>query len=99
MIEKEFTPKRTVCRVTFKVPADWAKREVAVVGDFNEWDPGANKMEQKDGFWETLIRLKPNREYKFRYLLDGQRWANDDSADGFVENPYGSDNSVLEIGE
>jgi 1,4-alpha-glucan branching enzyme len=57
MIEKKFTPKRTICKVTFRVPEEWAEREVAVVGDFNEWDTEANKLEQKNGSWETTLRL------------------------------------------
>jgi len=99
MIEKEFTPKRTVCRVTFRVPEDWASDEVSVVGDFNDWDPDTNRMEVNNGYWETLLRLKPNRDYKFRYLLDGERWENDDEADDYVSNPFGTDDSVLKIGK
>jgi len=99
MLQKKFTPKRTVCRVTFKVPRDWAEQEVSVVGDFNDWDPEANKMEKKDGQWETLLRLKPNREYKFKYLLDGEDWQNDNDADDYTSNPFGTKDSVLKIGE
>ncbi|MDG5766180.1 isoamylase early set domain-containing protein [Balneolales bacterium ANBcel1] len=98
MIEKKFTPKRTICKVTFRVPEDWAGKEVSVVGDFNEWDTEANKLEAKNGSWETTLRLTPGTEYRFRYLLDGERWANDDSADGYASNPYGTEDSLLVIG-
>ena len=97
MIEKKFTPKRTICKVTFRVPEDWANREVSVVGDFNEWDTEANKLELQNGFWVTTLRLTPQAEYRFRYLLDGERWANDDSADGYASNPYGTEDSLLVI--
>lgn len=101
MIKKKFTPKRTVCKVTFRIPVEMAEREVSVVGDFNDWNTEANKLEQKDGAWETTLRLNvtPGSEYRFRYLLDGNRWANDDSADCYVSNPYGSDDSLLVIGK
>ena len=34
---------------------------------------------------------------RYRYLLDGSRWENDWSADEYVPNGYGSDDSVLVI--
>ncbi|MEX0680927.1 MAG: isoamylase early set domain-containing protein [Balneolales bacterium] len=98
MVKKIFTPKRTVCKVTFRVPENWAHKEVSVVGDFNEWDTEANKLDRKKGVWETTLRLTPERKYRFRYLLDGERWANDDSADGYASNPYGTEDSLLVIG-
>ena len=99
MIEKKFTPKRTICKVTFTVPADWAEKEIAVVGDFNEWDVKANKMARKNGGWETEIRFTPETETKFRYFIDGKRWANDDNADGYLPNAYGTEDSVLKVGK
>ncbi len=99
MIKKEFTPKRTICKVTFKVPADWAENEVAVVGDFNNWDPAADKLEKKNGVWEGIIRVKPETEAKFRYFIDSERWENDDEADSYVANEYGTEDSVLVVGK
>ncbi len=34
---------------------------------------------------------------RFRYLLDGERWENDWAADGYVPNPFGSEDSLLEV--
>lgn len=98
MIDKEFTPKRTICRVTFKVPLDWAEEKVSLVGDFNDWNPEANQMEKNDQYWQTLIRLKPDRKYKFKYLVDGEYWKNDEQADDYVVNPFGTRDSILIIG-
>lgn len=99
MISKEFTPKRTICKVRVQLPADKAEKEAAVVGDFNDWDPTANKLEKKNGGWETVLRLKPNKEYSFRYYLDGQRWENEEEADEYRANSYGTEDSVLVIGK
>ena len=99
MIEKVFTPKRTVCKVTFKVPQDWASDEVSLVGDFNNWDPEANKLEFKKDTWQTTVRLKPQTQTKFRYFIDGGKWANDDKADGYVPNEFGTEDYVLIIGK
>lgn len=97
MITKQFTPKKTVCKVVFQVPAEWATKEIALVGDFNEWDPKATMLELKNGSWETTLRLAPGSEHKFRYFIDGQRWENDDFADAYVANEFGTEDSVLRI--
>lgn len=97
MITKQFTPKRTVCKVTFQIPAEWAQNEVALVGDFNAWDPTANKLAKKNGAWETTIRLEPGAQAKFRYYIDNSAWANDDAADAYVANEFGTEDSVVTI--
>ena len=99
MIKKQFTPKRTICRVSFRIPEEWAEESVAIVGDFNEWDSTRNLMERRNGAWETLLRLIPGKEYRFRYFIDGNRWENDDAADDYLPNEYGSEDSLLLIGK
>ncbi len=98
MLQKTFTPKRTVCKVTFSIPREWAKEKVHVVGDFNEWDQTADKLEKNKDNWEVTLRLKPENKYRFRYLLDGVKWENDDAADDYVPNEFGTEDSVVEIG-
>lgn len=99
MIEKNYTPKRTVCKVTFRISGDWADEEVKLVGDFNSWNTEADKMKKKKDHWELTKRLKPKSEYHFRYLIDGDVWKNDDAADRYVSNDFGSENSVIITGE
>jgi hypothetical protein len=36
--------------------------------------------------------LELGRAFQFRYLRDGEVWLNDNQADAYVPNPYGSDN-------
>lgn len=99
MIKKEFTPKRTVCKVTLTVPGDWAEKEIAVAGDFNNWDTKAEMMEKNKNGWTTTLRLKPENEYTFKYFIDGERWVNDDAADKYVSNEFGTEDSVVVIGK
>jgi len=99
MISKEFTPKRTVCKVTLTLPEEWANKEVVVAGSFNDWDTSSDKLEKKNGKWTTTLRLKPENEYHFKYLIDGEKWENDDAADQYVPNEFGSEDSVIKIGE
>ncbi|MEX0778406.1 MAG: isoamylase early set domain-containing protein [Balneolales bacterium] len=98
MIKKIYTPKRTVCKVTFKLPKEIAVNKVALVGDFNDWNPNANELNKTNYAWQTTLRLKPGTETKFRYFIDDQSWANDDTADGTVKNEFGTEDSVLKLG-
>ncbi len=99
MLNKKFTPKRTVCKVTFSVPSEIVSEEVALVGDFNDWDTKSTKLTKKNGEFVTEVRLKPETEYKFKYLIDGTTWENDYEADAYVPNEYGSEDSVVIVGK
>ncbi len=99
MLSKEFTPKRTICKVTFSIPADWAENDVKLVGDFNDWDEESDSLVKKDDSWEITMRLKPESNYRFKYLIDGQAWKNDDAADSYEPNIFGTEDSVVEIGK
>lgn len=99
MLNKTYTPKRTVCKVTFSLPQEWASSEVKLVGDFNNWDTEADELEKKKGKWVITKRLKPENDYRFKYLIDGEVWKNDDSADTYTPNEFGTEDSVVEVGK
>jgi len=48
-----------------------------------------------EGVWRVAVELPSGREYSFRYLVDGVHWLNDPSADRYVPNPFGSENSMV----
>ncbi|GIV57625.1 MAG: glycoside hydrolase [Bacteroidetes bacterium] len=99
MINKKVSPKGTKVRVTFELPGDVATKEVAVVGDFNEWNPEEGKMTfvKSRNVWKKEVSLDAGKTYQFRYFIDGETWANDEEADGAVPNEYFSQNSVLSL--
>jgi 1,4-alpha-glucan branching enzyme len=99
MLNRAFTPKRTVCKVTFSIPAEWADKKVSLVGDFNDWDTKADQLEKKKDRWEITKRFKPENKYRFRYLIDGEIWENDDAADTYIPNEFGTEDSVVEVGK
>ena len=41
------------------------------------------------------LNLESDREYRFKYLIDGDKWENDWNADKYLTNEYGSDDSVV----
>ena len=49
------------------------------------------------GGFSVTIELDAGRVYRFRYLLDGQRWDNDWAADAYVRNDFGGDDSVVDL--
>ncbi len=71
--------------------------EVYLVGDFNNWENGKDKMRKfKSGLHKKSLRLKPGR-YEYRLVVDGAWWT-DPANDQRVANTYGEDNSVIVIG-
>ena len=98
-IKKEYSKDKTICKVTFTLPKDFAQQfdTIAVVGDFNNWDPKANQfVVTANGDHAVSIDLEGNREYQFRYLGNGEVWLNETEAEKTVSSPYGeSKNSVI----
>jgi 1,4-alpha-glucan branching enzyme len=99
MIKKEPTEKEGRVLVTFELPSStWAER-VNLVGEFNDWDTRATPMahNRADADWRATIEVEAGRRYRFRYLVDGKEWLNDWHADDYVENPHGSDDSLVDL--
>ncbi len=95
MLKKSYVGKQASCVVTFVVNFEGANK-VEVLGDWNGWLPEPMKRKKDGSFW-LAKRLKTGREYKFKYLVDGNRWENDPNADGYVPNPYGSTDSLVRV--
>lgn len=83
-------------KVTFALPADYPHMPQAVVGDFNQWDVTATPLKRRsNGTYSAPVTLEPGQRYAFRYLCDGDHWCNDEEADAYEPNEFGSENSVL----
>ncbi len=96
-IKKQYLKSKPICKVTFTVPADGAET-VAVVGDFNNWNPKGSALKKlKNGTFKGTFELPKENTYEFRYLIDGN-FENDAEADRFQWNDYaGTENAVLEV--
>lgn len=93
MLKKRFFKTKDECEVTFEVKADEAQ-EVFLVSEVNNWEPIAMKQVRRGPF-RTRVRMPKNGEFQFRYLVDNETWINDEAADAYWPNEYGSDNSVI----
>jgi 1,4-alpha-glucan branching enzyme len=85
-------------RVTFTVDPQVGARTAAVSGEWNDWSADADVMHRDaDGGFSATVELDAGRAYRFRYLLDGQRWDNDWAADAYQPNDFGGDDSVVDL--
>jgi len=75
-----------------------ASTRVAVVGDFNNWDPAATPLRPTGdhGTWVVELRLKPGR-YHYTFLIDGRRWERDPREAPAAESDFGPPVSVLTV--
>ena len=69
--------------------------EVDVVGDWNNWNPGAQPMKRLDGKWEIVLELQRGRCYQYQFLIDGTTWIPDPNGLAKVDNGFGGMNSLL----
>lgn len=74
----------------------WAER-VHVVGEFNAWSRVAHPMIRDPDGLVAEVELEGGRRYRFRYLLDGEQWANDWLADDYAANDFGGNDSVIDL--
>ena len=97
MASKQAVKTETV-DVVFTLPADVRADNVVLSGEFNGWSREAVILERdNDGSWRAVVALEPGRSYRYRYLLDGERWENAWQAGAYVSNPYGSEDSVVVV--
>lgn len=89
-----------LCMVTFELPAEVAATAVHLCGEFNDWSATATPLvRREDGSFTVTLPLDVGRTYRFRYLLDDERWENDWEADCYVPNEFGSEDSVVQVPE
>jgi len=99
-LNKKFSKDNTKCEVTFTLPKESTQggKEVLLVGEFNDWNPAEGiALVAEKGEYKTVLKLETNKRYEYRYLVDGHMWTNDATPDAFVDNPFGTVNSVVEL--
>ena len=96
-IKKQYLKSKPVCKVTFTVEAEAAKK-VSIVGSFNEWNEKATPLKKlKNGTFKGTVDLDAENSYEFKYIVDGD-YVNDTAADSYVWSEYASaENSVVSV--
>ena len=97
---KKYLKTKSICKVRFKVEKEVSAntKTVHLVGDFNDWSVEATPMTKyKNGSYATEIALNTNKEYQFKYLINGENWINDLNSDKFLANEFQGENSVVVV--
>ena len=96
-IKKQYLKSKPVCKVTFSIEAEEAKK-VSVVGSFNDWNAKEAPLKKlKNGTFKGTLDLEKDNSYEFKYIVDGD-YVNDNAADAYAWNDYaGSENSVVAV--
>ena len=96
MIYKKPSISQGKVRVTFRIPGSIWAEQISLVGDFNMWDSQNMPLRRNwQADWEAEVEVDSESEYRFRYVIDGERWCNDRHADTSVPSPGGGFDSVL----
>ena len=97
MIKKQHLKSRPVCKLTFELPADFEADTLELVAEWNGWEP-VPFDHLKNGKWKLVQEVPPGADYPFRYrrtLGEEATWLDDESADRFEPNEFGTSNGVI----
>ena len=82
--------------VRFVLVANGAKK-VAVVGDFNGWDPQHSLLEDADGKGTFAVTLRvPKGPHEYMFWVDG-KWVTDPGASERRPDGFGRTNAILRL--
>ncbi|MFL5561973.1 MAG: isoamylase early set domain-containing protein [Gemmatimonadaceae bacterium] len=84
-------------KVQFVLVAPKARR-VAVVGDFNDWDPAAAPLSASGGVWSGQVDV-PYGRHDYAFVVDGGQWVRDPNAPQAPADEFGPGYSVLVVGD
>lgn len=94
LARKPAAPKAT--RVTFRVRAEVGSK-VSLAGSFNDWDPAAKPMVDKNGTGEFACTLTlPKGRYEYKFVINGT-WCADPECKDWVGNDMNTINSVIVV--
>lgn len=77
---------------------EYKPKEVAVVGDFNNWDRKKGVMQYiaEENKWCKKMLIKPG-QYRYKFLIDTNIWIPDRNAKYFADDGFGGQCSVLVV--
>lgn len=82
---------------TFRLSAPGAA-SVALIGEFNDWDPTATPLERAGrGVWEARVPLPAGR-YEYAFVVNGDSIVSDPDSPQRGASDFGTPNSVITVG-
>ena len=81
--------------VAFLLPGYEDAHSVSVCGEFNDWSLHATAMEFHSGLWRVIVPLESDRDYRYRFLVNGHQWLDDPFTSNRTPNDFGGHDSVV----
>jgi 1,4-alpha-glucan branching enzyme len=98
MIKKRQTRGSQTVKVSFAVAADDSRLPASVVGDFNGWQENVDVFRRRsNGTASAVVELQAGHSYRFRYRSEDGTWFDEESADGYEANEFGTRDCVIEL--
>jgi 1,4-alpha-glucan branching enzyme len=74
-------------------------RSVTLVADFNNWSPEGYSLSRshESGDWELVVPLRKGRSYVYNFVIDGEEWLPDPSAQGTIDDGLGGQASYISL--
>ena len=93
--QSQSAPEYATIRLQIEIPQ---AQQVVVVGDWNQWDPAAQRLASVNGsdLWVIEFSLDQGKEYRYQFVIDGATWIPDPLSPLQVDDGFGGKNSVLE---
>lgn len=83
--------------VEFRLPPEAGAQQAWLAGEFNDWSVDSHPLQRHDdGSLTVTVELEPG-SYRFRYYLGDGEWENDWSADAYVDNEHGGQDSLIVV--
>lgn len=91
-------PGAELAQVRLEIEVPQAE-SVVVVGDWNNWNPQSHYLAKGDQgkTWSIEMELEQGKEYRYQFVIDGERWIADPNAYLQVDDGFGGINSILEM--
>jgi len=71
--------------------------KVQLAGDFNNWITPENFEKSQNGIWSVKVALPVPGRYRYKFIVNGNRWIEDPS-NGYKEtDEYGGFNSIVSV--
>ncbi|HEV2829542.1 MAG TPA: alpha/beta fold hydrolase [Pyrinomonadaceae bacterium] len=82
--------------ITFRLKDHPNAKSVALAGTFNNWNTQSTPMTRKGADWSVSIKLAPGT-YRYKFVVDKDRWTVDPENSQTEEDGEGHVNSVLSV--
>ena len=100
-LKKQYLKSKPLCKVTFSMDKEAVAgaSQVDLLGEFNSWNKAdaIDMKKLKNGTFKVTIDLPSGSEFQYKYLLDGEKWMVDNSADKYVPSGLGTEENAVVV--